>query len=52
MLEISKKCISTELLEKRITGIKELNSLIRTSQNTIGVSNQAVSTAWLIEWCN
>jgi len=31
-LEICKKCLSSELLERRILGIKELNNIIRSTQ--------------------
>ena len=36
-LEVCKKCLASELLERRILGIKELNLLVRSAQQTYGV---------------
>ena len=48
-LEICKKCLSSELLERRILGIKELNTIIRSTQTAYGPS-KAFSLEWLINW--
>ena len=49
-LEICKKCLSSELLERRILGIKELNMIIRNSQITYGINKAAFTLEWLINW--
>ena len=46
-LEIVKRCLSSEYLERRILGIKTLNQIIR--QNTLQ-QQKVLSTEKLIEW--
>ena len=48
-LEITKKCLSSELLERRILGIKELNTIIRNTQITYGAA-KVFTMEWLINW--
>lgn len=47
-LEICKKCLSSELLERRILGIKELNVIIRNTQVAYGASKGTFTLEWLI----
>ena len=48
-LEIAKKCLSSELLERRILGIKELNAIIRTTQLAYGAA-RVFTMEWLMGW--
>ena len=51
-LEICKKCLSSELLERRILGIKELNVIVKNTQVTYGVNKATITLEWLITWMN
>ena len=48
-LEICKKCLSSDLLERRILGIKELNTIIRNAQMAYGAA-KVFSMEELINW--
>ena len=48
-LEITKKCLSSEILERRILGIKELNQIIRNAQIAYG-SIKVFTMEQLINW--
>lgn len=48
-LEIVKKMLTCELLERRIVGIKELNTIIRGAQHNYG-GKQGFSLENVIKW--
>ena len=48
-LEIVKKMLSSELLERRIVGIKTLNTIVRNAQLTYSQLS-AFTLAQLVEW--
>jgi len=48
-LEITKKCLASELLERRILGIKELNNVIKSTLLAYGAS-KVFTLEWLINW--
>ena len=47
-LEMCKKCLASEFLERRIQGIRDLNSVIKS--NTLYLTNKNFTTEFLIEW--
>ena len=49
-LEICNKCLSSELLERRILGIRELNVIIRNTQVAYGATKGTITLEWLINW--
>jgi len=49
-LEICKKCLASEVLERRILGIKELNSIIKSVQTVTGTVQRVLTIEFLIEW--
>lgn len=48
-MEICKKCLASELLERRILGIKELNTVIRNASQAYGVA-KIYTMQELINW--
>lgn len=49
-LEICKKCLASDVLERRILGIKELNSIIKSVQTITGTFQRVLTIENLIEW--
>ena len=49
-LEICKKCLSSDLLERRILGIKELNTIVKNMQFSYGLNKGSFTLEWLINW--
>ena len=49
-LEICKKCLSSELLERRILGVREMNNIIRNAQVQYGSTRDTFTLEWLINW--
>ena len=49
-LEICKKCLSSDLLERRILGIKELNTIVKNMQMSYGINKSIFTLEWLINW--
>jgi hypothetical protein len=47
-LELANKCLRSTYLERRISGIKDLNTVIK--NNTLFMSSKTFSTEFLIDW--
>lgn len=46
-----KKFMSSELLDRRILGIKELNGIIKSTANSYGANTHVFTLTELITWC-